>query len=232
MDEEDKNDIIKKINTSGGNDENNSGEDNNDDMADSGNDNETGDDNGFGDDGIEDNFGDEGLSENKMTNLMSEPVKCDMFQPGSNDKLKGHDLYKTNESIVPKKVLLKKLHESLNDEEIKKEVPVNRRNMPFVGKTKQDIEEDKTKNNYQVYHNDFMSALQEIINYVHSRGLSLDRQEWENEVGHDEDIQELNDGEVKMYKLPLYKDGQQLREMCQVQIEKTGNKYELNMYFN
>ncbi len=98
MDEEDKNDIIKKINTAG--------ENKKDDEADN-SDNQDGsiDDSGdFGDfgggdsgDDSNDNFGDEeelqelSVYEAKLTNLFVNPKKNNMFQPGSNDILNEHE---------------------------------------------------------------------------------------------------------------------------------------------
>lgn len=94
MDEEDKNDIIKKINTAGENkkDDEADNSDNQDDSID-----DSGDfgDFGGGDSGDDsnDNFGDEeelqelSVYESKLTNLFVNPKKNNMFQEGSNDIL-------------------------------------------------------------------------------------------------------------------------------------------------
>jgi hypothetical protein len=93
MDEEDKNDIIKKVNTAGNNDSEDSDMGNDDNNSNDGNDN----DNGSG--GSSDNdaeFGDESgeadleeyvIYENENL-FLDEPKKNNMFQPGSNNALK------------------------------------------------------------------------------------------------------------------------------------------------
>ncbi len=120
MDEEDKKDIIKKVNTSG--DEDN--EDDNDN--DSGNSDESGDDFG-GDMGNDENSDEEGLQEysiyeGEMGNLfLEEPKRNDMFQPGSNDKLnescwKGYEqigMKEKNGKQVPNCVPIKENHEAM-----------------------------------------------------------------------------------------------------------------------
>lgn len=230
MDEEDKNDIIKKVNTAGGNGGEDSSEDSNNDLSDSGNGDENG---GNGDFGGDDNFGDEEsnfddeLKEGKLTNLMAEPKKCNMFQPGNPGNLE--------EGIISKNYLLKRLHETFNREEekVEKEVkPItpSRRSMPFTGMSKKEIEEDKGKNNYQVYHDTFSSAVQTVSNYVTSRGFELNEDEWFNQVATGP--KKPNEGETNQYSLSIYKDGKEQKKMCHFQVYNMGNKYELNMYFN
>ena len=92
MDEEDKKDIIKKVNTAGNDDSEDSDLGNNDDNTDSGNDGNDGSGNGFGDDTEPSNGNDEeGLEEYHIfenENLfLANPKKNDMFQEGSNDIL-------------------------------------------------------------------------------------------------------------------------------------------------
>ena len=94
MDEEDRNDIIKKVNTSGNEQDNkddnsNNQDDSNDDSGDSG---DFGD-GGGGDDSLDSANDEEGLQElsvyeAKMDNLfLDNPKKNNMFQEGSNDIL-------------------------------------------------------------------------------------------------------------------------------------------------
>jgi hypothetical protein len=92
MDEEDKKDIIKKVNTAGSDDSEDSDLGNNDDNADSGNDGNDGGDNGFGDDTEPSSGGDEeGLEEYHIYEnedlFLANPKKNNMFQEGSNDIL-------------------------------------------------------------------------------------------------------------------------------------------------
>ena len=93
MDEEDKNDIIKKINKSGEDETQDFGDDNQDD-TDGGNDSFGGPDNGGGDsDELDFSSDEEPVQEDSFSIyeredlFLSEPKKNNMFQPGSNDIL-------------------------------------------------------------------------------------------------------------------------------------------------
>ena len=97
MDEEDRKDIIKKINSAGNEDDDSDNEDNNSDNQDDTSDDfdntgDSGDEFG-GDMGSDEDNADEDLQElsvyeAKLTNLFINPKKNNMFQPGSNDILK------------------------------------------------------------------------------------------------------------------------------------------------
>ncbi len=92
MDEEDKKDIIKKVNTAGNDDSEDSDMGDNNDNTDSGNDGNDGSGNGFGDDTEPSNGGDEeGLEEYHIFEnedlFLANPKKNNMFQEGSNDIL-------------------------------------------------------------------------------------------------------------------------------------------------
>lgn len=92
MDEEDKNDIIKKVNTAGNNDSEDSDMGNDDNNSNDGNDNDNGDrgssDNGdeFGDESGEADLEEYVIYENENL-FLDNPKKNNMFQPGSNDAL-------------------------------------------------------------------------------------------------------------------------------------------------
>ena len=94
MDEEDRKDIIKKINSAGNEDDEDNSSDNEDDSSDdSGDFGDLGDDTGgdMSDDNADDEEGLQELSvyEAKLDNLfLDEPKRNNMFQPGSNDILK------------------------------------------------------------------------------------------------------------------------------------------------
>lgn len=160
MDDNDREDIINKVNTAGNNDKDSevSGFDDSNNNTNNNNDNNIGGDDEFGD--INQSIGnndEEDLEEVKIIEtqnlFLKEPVKCNMFQPGSNDVLKnsvneGFNYSKKN-SIFGKTKILNKLHESLNQDdmrelqpaepEVKPEIkpdttPVkpSRRNKPFL----------------------------------------------------------------------------------------------------
>lgn len=124
MDDNDRNDIIKKVNTAG-----NDGE--NSEVSDFDDSNSSSDNNDGNDDGANNEFGDfdqslnnndeEGLEETKTQIFeeedlfLAEPVRCDMFQPGSFDALKKRTGKDLKESF--KNRIFAKLHESLNQDD-------------------------------------------------------------------------------------------------------------------
>jgi hypothetical protein len=227
MDDKDKDDIIKKVNSSGA--DGNNGDDNGEspDMGDDdGGDNPFGADNGDEpDNGLGDEGGDEDIEEihfleEKLTNLFVEPKRNNMFQPHSNDILQ------TNEGVIDKKFLLKKLNETFNQEEIPMIKPT-RKNKPFIGK---DIDEARGRGSYPVYHDTFSSAVQTVAEYVTKKGFELNEDEWFNEVSTGP--RKPSEGETNQYSLTIYKDGKPQKKMCHFQVYNMGNKYELNMYFN
>ncbi len=93
MDEEDRKDIIKKINSAGNEDDNSDNEDDNqDDTSDDSDNTGDGGDEFGGDMGSDEDNADEDLQElsvyeAKLNNLFVNPKKNNMFQPGSNDIL-------------------------------------------------------------------------------------------------------------------------------------------------
>ena len=87
MDEDDKKDIIKKVNTAGNDESNDDGNSSNDNSTDDGS-NEFGDDDNGGDMGNVDNGGEEDLEETVYENFfLDKPKKNNMFKEGSNDIL-------------------------------------------------------------------------------------------------------------------------------------------------
>jgi len=232
MDEEDKDDIIKKINTSGS-DENGSDEGDGNDVPDFGNGDDNGaDDSGADDGGFDDGEGEEGIEEinileDKLPNLfLDKPKKNNMFQPHSNDILM------TNEGVINKKFLLKKLHETFNQEETPMVKPVipTRKNKCFLGVGHKDIEEARNGSSYPVYHDTFSSAVQTVAEYVKNKGFELNEDEWWREVSMGP--RKPDEGNTNKYSLSVYKDGKEQRKMCHFQVYNMGDKYELNMYFN
>ena len=132
MDNEDRKDIIKKVNTAGNGEDNeddnsDNQDDSNDDFGDS---DESGDDFG-GDLGGDELSDEEGLQEysiyeGEMGNLfLDKPKKNDMFQPGSNDKLneacwKGYKqigMKEKNGKEVPNCIPVNENHEAMGDNE-------------------------------------------------------------------------------------------------------------------
>lgn len=124
MDDNDRNDIIKKVNTAGNDEDNSEGSDFDDSNNGSDNNdaNDMGSDNEFGDfSQSNDNNNEEDLEETEAQIFetedlfLKEPVRCDMFQPGSFDALEKRTGKDLKESF--KKRIFAKLHESLNQDD-------------------------------------------------------------------------------------------------------------------
>lgn len=258
MDEEDRNDIIKKINTSGDDSEDSDNNDN-----DNGSDNNDGNDNGGNDDfggGNEFSNGEdeEGLEEIQIFEnedlFLDEPVRNNMFQEGSNDILDDTNLNESfissgNNSIFTKKHLLNKLHESLNQgEPITVPAPVvkpetvpskpSRRKETFL--PKRDVQPDpkaanentpfrpKPMKDYETYHRTFSSAVQTAREMAELRGYEISDDEWFNTIATGP--KKPSDGETNRYTLTLYNNGKEQRKALHIQVYGMGDKYELNTY--
>lgn len=276
MDENDKNDIIKKINTAGNDDSENP------DMGDDNNAENSGDDNNNGG-GID--FGgdsNDGMEENKLFEeeesiFLKNPKKNNMFQVGSNDILdetkpcwSGYEqigmktkngkevpncvpLKENNLTVSEKRTIFRKdeikskLQETFNNKDMSepfvepitkpKTEPTtpSRRNKPFT------IEPDtipivppkalnEGKEQYEVYHNSFSSAVQTAHEYAKSKGFSIDDNEWFNTISTGP--RKPQEGITNRYTITLYKDGKEQRKALQIQVYGMSNKYELNTYIS
>lgn len=290
MDEGDKNDIIKKINTSGDDEENpdDSGDNNGEadfDMSDDSGD-EMGSDSGFGDDmaGGEDEELDEiEIFENKEENIITDPYpegwkeldgimfgitkKNDMFQDGANDKLKDSlggylDEGLTNPKkfrIFDKNHVLKRLHESLNQDDmqnsepmvepaptktpvttpVEKPVAPSRRNKPFLPMPEVDVppkakhtvmDEAKGKQDYETYHKTFSSAVQTAKQMAEDKGYQISEEDWFTNIATGP--RKPQTGQTNRYTLPLYKDGKEQRKALHIQVYGMQHNYELNAYIS
>jgi hypothetical protein len=276
MDEEDKNDIIKKIETSGGNDTessddggDNNGEDSFDMPDDSGD--EMGSPDDFGGDmaGGEDEEIDEvTIFEEKgtitdphpdgwkeMDGIMLDIAKRNnMFQPGSNDKLKntlGENLTNSKKmSIFDKNYVLNKLHESLNQDDMNSEplvkpaptktpteVPVgpSRRNKPFLPMPDVEVPpkavkeiRGKAKPGLETYYKTFSEAVQTARQMAEEKGYEISDDDWWREVAMGP--RKPQSGQTNRYTLPLYVNGKEQRKALQIQVYGMENNYELNAY--
>ncbi len=124
MDDNDRDDIINKVNTAGNDDKDSESSDfdGSNDNSDNNDGNNDGGDDEFGSfDQSNDNNNEEGLEETEAQIyetedlFLKEPVRCDMFQPSSFDALKkrtGKDLKESYKISI-----FAKLHESLNQED-------------------------------------------------------------------------------------------------------------------
>ena len=93
--------------------------------------------------------------------------------------------------------------------------------------------ETKSSSGYELYHDTYTSAIQEVKRWVNTKGYDLDDEQMTDEIG-------LGPGKPKSGKtvrhtLDLYKNGKKVKEKnkLHVQIYNRGqnrNSYELNAY--
>lgn len=87
---------------------------------------------------------------------------------------------------------------------------------------------NEAKQDFQVYHNQYSSAIDEVEKYANSMGYELDQEEYSN--AYVDAYFKPNDGQTKKDDLTLYKKGKEQKKALHVQIYGMGNKFELNMY--
>jgi len=88
----------------------------------------------------------------------------------------------------------------------------------------------EAQSDFQVYHNKYSSAIDEIEKYAKKMGYELDREEYAN--AYTDAFFKPKDGQTKKDTLTLYKNGKEQRKALHVQIYGMGNKFELNAYIN
>jgi len=89
---------------------------------------------------------------------------------------------------------------------------------------------NESQSDFQVYHNQYSSAIDEIEKYAKKMGYELDREEYAN--AYTDAFFKPKDGQTKKDTLTLYKNGKEQRKALHVQIYGMGNKFELNAYIN
>jgi hypothetical protein len=90
---------------------------------------------------------------------------------------------------------------------------------------------NEAKEDFQVYHNQYSSVIDEVEKYAKSKGYDLDQEEYGN--AYVDAFFKPKEGSTKKDTLALYKNGKEQRKALHIQIYGRGaNKYELNMYIN
>lgn len=239
MDEDDKKDIIKKVNTSG------AGNDESPEMGDMSDEN----------DSEMPDMGDENLQESEMTNIFldGQGKRMSIFAPeGSPEFMEENRLDENltgNEknSIFGKDLLKAKLHETFNLKDMTETVepivqPIvkptttpapSRRSKPFTIDPDSVPQTDpkamnENLNRLDVYHNTFSSAVQTAGEYAKSKGYELNDDEWFNTIATGP--KKPQEGETNKYTLTLYKNGKEQKKALHIQVYGMKNKYELNTY--
>ena len=89
---------------------------------------------------------------------------------------------------------------------------------------------NESKSDFQVYHNQYSSAIDEVEKYANKMGYDLDTEEYGN--AYVDGFFKPNDGQTKKDTLTLYKNGKEQKKAIHVQIYGMGDKFEINMYIN
>ena len=89
---------------------------------------------------------------------------------------------------------------------------------------------NESKSDFQVYHNQYSSTIDEVEKYANKMGYDLDAEEYGN--AYVDGFFKPNDGQTKKDTLTLYKNGKEQKKALHVQIYGMGNKFEINMYIN
>jgi hypothetical protein len=89
---------------------------------------------------------------------------------------------------------------------------------------------NESKSDFQVYHRQYSTAIDEVEKYANKMGYELDQEEYGN--AYLDAFFKPNDGDTKKDTLTLYKNGKEQRKALHVQIYGMGSKFELNMYIN
>lgn len=88
----------------------------------------------------------------------------------------------------------------------------------------------ESKYDYEVYHDTYSSAIDEVESYAKQRGYEIDQNEYENTYTL---LSKPDKGYTKSDTLTIYKDDKEQRKALQVQIYRMDDgKFELNMYIN
>jgi hypothetical protein len=174
---------------------------------------------------------------------------CKMWSKTPVSKMVAESLDSSKKSSTFDKNYLKnKLNETFNQEDMNnpqtapvkepttkpaetRPVQPSRKNKPFLPMPS--VQPDpkaikEGKNDYQVYHNTFSSAVQTAGDYAKNFGYELNDDEWFTKIGTGP--KKPSEGETNRYSLSLYKDGKEQRKMLHIQVYGMKNKYELNAY--
>lgn len=89
----------------------------------------------------------------------------------------------------------------------------------------------ENKNDYQIYHNSYSSAIQTALQFAEGRGYSFNDEEVGRRIGTGPI--KPKSGQTNRISLTLYKDGKESTKGFHIQVYNMGtenNPYELNCY--
>lgn len=83
-----------------------------------------------------------------------------------------------------------------------------------------------------IYHDSYSGAVQYAKEQVENKGISIDEEDWWNEVAMGPG--RPKDGKTVRHSISLYKNGKMLKKALQIQVYNRGNEtknnFELNFY--
>lgn len=88
----------------------------------------------------------------------------------------------------------------------------------------------EAKQDYQVYHNTYSSAVGAALDYAKSRGYDVVEDDVWNQISIGP--KKPSDGKTNKATIGLEKDGRPQRKALHIQIYGMGNRYELNAYIS
>jgi hypothetical protein len=97
----------------------------------------------------------------------------------------------------------------------------------------------ESKSDYEIYHNSYSLAIQEIEEYVKKNGYTLDDENDTENIGDQMATtvgmgpKKPSAGKTNKFHFELYKNNKKIRKMLHAQVYNrgtNGNEYELNMY--
>jgi hypothetical protein len=99
--------------------------------------------------------------------------------------------------------------------------------MKLADEVNQKINEVK-KNNYQIYHNSYTSAVQHGMQHTKDQGYEISDDEAFNKIGAGP--KRPGKGETARVSLELTKDGKPQKKQLHMQVYHDGDRYESNKY--
>jgi hypothetical protein len=89
------------------------------------------------------------------------------------------------------------------------------------------------KDNYEIYHNSYTSAIQAAEKFAISKGYEIDPEEMAEKIGLGPS--KPKEGKTNKFSISLIKNGKEQKKMLQIQVYNRGtssNEFELNCYIN
>lgn len=89
----------------------------------------------------------------------------------------------------------------------------------------------QSNNNYEIYHNSFTQAVQQMNKFAKSKGLTLDEDDVYNQITTGSG--KPKDGQTKKYHIKLHDSTDKIqKKLLHAQVYYDNNRYQLNMYIN